>query len=267
MEDFVGKNNRCEDNAFRYIASLAIPYSAPYLLFARCFQLPRAKLSMSIVTMTGSPAVDTRLIANLKASLKTKLQLEATEKETVDRLFRPLESNLGGDQHGRSLHMPLHAEAALMGAAYKVARGDKDAEDMGVVAVSEHTKVSPPALTRRPQASALPIGVSKKCCYCCALLGNMLNEWRLKDSDRAATYPLFILPGQHGTIHAWLPPAGLPFEVLQDIRDALYKKVEDFILLERRTKKAQILPSRSSTEHYLQYVERRDCDWSKILPD
>ncbi|KAH9938984.1 uncharacterized protein BXZ73DRAFT_44096, partial [Epithele typhae] len=64
---------------------------------------------------------------------------------------------------------------------------------------------------------AIPIGVSKKACYCCHLLAR-----KLASSELAENHPTkFILPGTHATVFPWVPPDGLPLAVLQSIRDDL----------------------------------------------
>ena len=67
----------------------------------------------------------------------------------------------------------------------------------------------------------MPIGLSKKCCLCCALLAHALNDWRDREGNGGA-YPRFLLAGSHGAIYPWLPPSGLPREVLEKIRNRLW---------------------------------------------
>lgn len=55
------------------------------------------------------------------------------------------------------------------------------------------------------QPSTIRIGVSNKCCFCCRLLGEVLNNTRKITDDNK--YPEFILP--------WLPPSGVPPDALK----------------------------------------------------
>ena len=57
-----------------------------------------------------------------------------------------------------------------------------------------------------------------KCCCLCWLLKECLN----KKSNSSVR---FDLPGTHGTYYAWIPPPGVPDEVLRDLRDELVRVV------------------------------------------
>ena len=62
------------------------------------------------------------------------------------------------------------------------------------------------------------IAVSKKCCYCCNLLGIILN------SDRDVDHQ-FKMPASSRIICPWAPPANLDATVLGKIKDALTGEV------------------------------------------
>ena len=70
------------------------------------------------------------------------------------------------------------------------------------------------------------IAVSKKCCYCCNLLGIILN------SDRDVDHQ-FKMPGSSGIICPWIPPANLDATVLGKMKDALRGEVLEWIENER----------------------------------
>ncbi|RPD53588.1 hypothetical protein L227DRAFT_396380 [Lentinus tigrinus ALCF2SS1-6] len=60
---------------------------------------------------------------------------------------------------------------------------------------------------------SLPIGITKKCCWACFRLAELL----LEDTQRD-----FILPGTHGVIYPWSPPPlGVSSQVLSRLRDEL----------------------------------------------
>ncbi|KAI0758640.1 hypothetical protein BD413DRAFT_599143 [Trametes elegans] len=69
----------------------------------------------------------------------------------------------------------------------------------------------------------IDIGVSKKCCYCCDILANLIHI----STQGGLT---FSLPGTHGTIFPWNPPPfGINTEQLQQMRDKLFKKFHDIV--------------------------------------
>ncbi|KAI0759227.1 hypothetical protein BD413DRAFT_288419 [Trametes elegans] len=69
----------------------------------------------------------------------------------------------------------------------------------------------------------MDIGVSKKCCYCCDILANLINT-----SPQGGL--TFLIPGTHGTIFPWHPPPlGINTEHLQQMRDKLFKKFHDIV--------------------------------------
>ncbi|KAF5382873.1 hypothetical protein D9757_007334 [Collybiopsis confluens] len=67
--------------------------------------------------------------------------------------------------------------------------------------------------------SEVPIAISKKCCFLCRLLGQILSE---------GNSPIkFFLPGSHHQIFAWIPPPGIPDTVLMRLRDALLAVIRE----------------------------------------
>jgi hypothetical protein len=65
------------------------------------------------------------------------------------------------------------------------------------------------------------VGVSRKCCRLCWLLKDNLNN----------TFPdiKFVLPGTHATFYPWIPPAGIPDEILKRLRDKLIEVIRTVI--------------------------------------
>ena len=57
------------------------------------------------------------------------------------------------------------------------------------------------------------IAVSKKCCACCTMLGDILTEH--------AEGVRFVLPGSHATFLPWCPPRGVPLAILREMRDRI----------------------------------------------
>lgn len=104
----------------RYIASLAIPYSASVLLmqWVRKYSKVNAQLSLKrLLTVGESQTIDGVLVEKLKTEL-AKLSPKMTER--IDDLFRRPD--------WKEVAVSPHAEAAIMGAAYS---GVKD-EDLKV---------------------------------------------------------------------------------------------------------------------------------------
>lgn len=60
------------------------------------------------------------------------------------------------------------------------------------------------------------IAVSRKCCYSCHLLGEILQEKRNKK---------FNLFGTHGRVDPWMPPTGLDFETLSALKARLVQEL------------------------------------------
>ena len=77
------------------------------------------------------------------------------------------------------------------------------------------------------EQAAIRIGVSKRCCFCCALLGEELNRWGREMASATRAYPEFVLPGRHGIIFPWYPPPGLPVEVLRHMVRRLEEVLRD----------------------------------------
>ncbi|KAJ7931246.1 hypothetical protein B0H13DRAFT_1858098 [Mycena leptocephala] len=67
---------------------------------------------------------------------------------------------------------------------------------------------------------ALPIGVAKKCCPICRMLGDALVSEGITVE----------LPGQHNHYHPWVPPHWLPEHILVKVEDKLLKIVEAMVV-------------------------------------
>lgn len=121
----------------------------------------------------------------------------------------------------------VHAEAALMGVAYGIASGylrDGTVEAVtGVVCVGSNW-ICPTLMCSSAvvQTESIPIGVSQKCCRCCAMLHELLELWRQRQEPAySGRYPKLVLPGTHTSFVPWIPPIGIPLEVLKDLRKRL----------------------------------------------
>ncbi|KAJ7049426.1 hypothetical protein C8F01DRAFT_1265344 [Mycena amicta] len=59
-----------------------------------------------------------------------------------------------------------------------------------------------------------PIGVSKKCCWTCWQLGNLIESTGTK----------VVLKNTHDIVYGWAPPVGLPVDILKRLRDKLLEE-------------------------------------------
>ncbi|KAJ7503031.1 hypothetical protein B0H11DRAFT_616434 [Mycena galericulata] len=80
--------------------------------------------------------------------------------------------------------------------------------------------------------SQWPVGVSKKCCWTC---------WKLRE----LLAPTFVMSGTHRIVYGWVPPPGLSVEVLTGLRDALLEAYGDACQteLEMSRRSAQTSPA------------------------
>ncbi|RPD53603.1 hypothetical protein L227DRAFT_396755 [Lentinus tigrinus ALCF2SS1-6] len=103
----------------------------------------------------------------------------------------------------------VHAEAGLMALdahlALRRLQSTRLAADVQKIAtVFEHV-------------GSLPIGITKKCCWACFRLAQLLTSDIRSD---------FLLPGSHGVIYPWSPPPfGVSPKVLSILRDELMGRV------------------------------------------
>ena len=70
------------------------------------------------------------------------------------------------------------------------------------------------------------IAISKKCCYSCFLLGEILKEKKKKQ---------FNLYGTHGRIDPWMPPAGLDVDILLALKSRFVEMLNQVIQIKRQS--------------------------------
>ncbi|KAK7677211.1 hypothetical protein QCA50_019805 [Cerrena zonata] len=113
----------------------------------------------------------------------------------------------------------VHCEATLMALAANPSGGG----EMGIEQVLQEMHPT--------------IAVTKKSCYCCNLLGEILND--------IGKGP-FSLSGTHGVIVPWVPPANLDTDVLQRMANTLVAEVNRIVKKQRDADVQEAL-SRQST--------------------
>ncbi|KAI0779246.1 hypothetical protein C8Q74DRAFT_1367161 [Fomes fomentarius] len=224
-DDGDGEGDPNAAHVIRYISTLALPISASRALMQSIakYRDANAQLSMSFLNATDSQTINVAVVQKLKTALMNLVRPSGTA--SVEKLFQAYWSLANED---KKFKVSIHAEAALMGAVFS-------------------------HITGAPNASTIRIGVSKKCCFCCRLLGEKLNNWRksnAKGSDGTddTVYPEFILPGSHSTVSPWLPPPGVPLEVLKNIRVELLKRLWELIQGGIYAKSAQTSPALSERD-------------------
>ena len=89
------------------------------------------------------------------------------------------------------------------------------------------------------------IAISKKCCYGCFLLGEILHDKKKRQ---------FKLYGTHGRVVPWMPPAGLDIDILVDLKTRFARILEHVIKIKRQTSNEedyadQSSPPSSESEH------------------
>ena len=70
------------------------------------------------------------------------------------------------------------------------------------------------------------IATSKKCCYGCFLLGEILHEKKEKR---------FRLYGTHGRVHPWMPPVGLDVDILLALKSRFVEMLNQVIQIKRQS--------------------------------
>ncbi|KAF8553934.1 hypothetical protein OG21DRAFT_1497340 [Imleria badia] len=138
-------------------------------------------------------------------------RIDPGDDDNVKRKVRVLE------EHCKSLTFTgtVHAEASLMGLlAYEHYNRDKSRNNGDPI---EGEGLLDDFLGRQLD-TVNEIAVSKKCCWCCYRLAKLLQD-RLPNQ--------FGLPGTHGLVYAWNPPAvGIDVEVLTDLEDDLWTELQ-----------------------------------------
>ncbi|TBU52490.1 hypothetical protein BD310DRAFT_1043038 [Dichomitus squalens] len=195
------ENNK--EHVIRYLKTLAIPFAAASFLVHYCHKLSPLSLHLEafvVYASSSTPAVTQGHIREFKYGFLQHFMFPDEVKEEIDRALSSLKFHYNGS---------LHAEAIIMALACSVHNG--------VRAEGAELQQQQSYLTPVFEVPSIPIGVSKKCCFCCDLLAHLLM--RSQSGGRLS----FLLQGTHSTIFPWIPPDGIPFEVLKEMRIQLLK--------------------------------------------
>ncbi|EJF56064.1 hypothetical protein DICSQDRAFT_150620 [Dichomitus squalens LYAD-421 SS1] len=192
------------DHVIRYLKTLVIPLAAAQFLVHYCHKLsplsPGLEAFMVYAT-SSTPTITQGHIQDFKNRFLQRFLFSEEDKEEIDQALSSLRFRYNGS---------LHAESIIMALACSVRESAK-AED---AALQQQLSDIRPVF----EVSLIPIGVSKKCCFCCDLLASLLTS--SGEHERNLT---FLLQGTHSAIFPWIPPDGVPFKVLKEIRIQLLR--------------------------------------------
>ncbi|KAI0716179.1 hypothetical protein C8T65DRAFT_828390 [Cerioporus squamosus] len=187
----------------RYLQTLCIPYAAAefYVLYglrtAERHGASGIRLQAYTVSSTPSvPHISAATVHEFAHKFVEHFPFPGVHRDVLTSACKTLARPLARGP----LEASEHAEATLMGLACS-SRSDAGIVGRGLQTTAAQTVES------MFQASRVPVGVSKKCCFCCHKLATLLQE---RDALE------FVLEGTHSVIVPWVPPQGIPAEVLVD---------------------------------------------------
>ncbi|KAI0319407.1 hypothetical protein OF83DRAFT_807034 [Amylostereum chailletii] len=113
-------------------------------------------------------------------------------------------------------YMPVHAESVLMG-FMRATSGEAQSDRS--VSLSWGAVVRETCLNRHWKVRS-PIGVSKKCCWCC---------WQLSQYFQNQGHR-FVLGSTHGIVFQWpAPSVGVPVEAVQEMLRTLLQRIAELV--------------------------------------
>ncbi|RDX41538.1 hypothetical protein OH76DRAFT_1489406 [Lentinus brumalis] len=218
-------------HVLRYLQSLVQPLSTAIEIVAHFCDNPDSthplKLDVSHVHVAATPLFSaTRVSAADYDSFVDRLLRSVDVGLDDGRIFARMQRALRHVKEPLLAQMAatttVHPEAALL----SLAVGGWCSTAVGDEATKKHLHdVFAGGISRDNTPIILDAG--KRCCYCCALLAQLLRPRSESDpggSERTPLRPLkFVLEpdGTHGIIVPWLPPAGIPLNALREIRARL----------------------------------------------
>ncbi|KAI0793597.1 hypothetical protein C8Q74DRAFT_1445230 [Fomes fomentarius] len=180
----------------RHLGALTTPLRAAITIVLSCFNAPITSLqAYQVVVPPNREAVITPEYFNTFTTQFAE-RLGGVDAEVVKNTLESIEPVI------TNVDASVHAEAALM----SLVSANHDVEVNG----------TPTPIAALLPAEPIPVAVSKRCCFCCSRLAELL----ISGSDYAAE-SRFVFSGTHGAIFPWSPPHGLPRKVLQTMREEL----------------------------------------------
>ncbi|TFK81515.1 hypothetical protein K466DRAFT_667065 [Polyporus arcularius HHB13444] len=183
----------------RYLQTLCIAYEAADFYTSYGQRMASQRMQLQAYTISCKPSIPDVTAATVREFANRFVDRFPFPDTTVDAALETLAASL----EKKSFDAAEHPEAVLMALACSsmsgtVAVEGVDSEDVAIQFMFRTTRV--------------PVGVSEKCCFCCHELAELLKRRAGVDC---------VLPGQgtHPTvIFPWIPPPGLPPEVLVELR-------------------------------------------------
>ncbi|KAI0793623.1 hypothetical protein C8Q74DRAFT_1365223 [Fomes fomentarius] len=208
----------------RHLGALTIPLRAANTIVLSCLNAPVTSLqAYQVVVPPNREAVITPEYFKSFTTQFAKL-LGGVDAEVVKKTLASLGHIIA------KIDASVHAEAALM----SLVSANHDVQVNG----------TPMSIATLLPAEPIPVAVSKRCCYCCSKLAELL-----KSGSGDAAESRFVFSGTHGTIFPWSPPYGLPRKVLQTMReDLLDIFYNTFISSGVRPQSTQTSPAQSVRE-------------------
>ncbi|KAI0308791.1 hypothetical protein OF83DRAFT_169147 [Amylostereum chailletii] len=206
----IAEGENAGEHVYRYLRSLTAWHDAVAYLMANTRTLLRATL-IELTNHSNEPMVD---IERIRASIVTDID-NATEDPTMHakrdgarKWFERRRTSSLDNFTGR-----VHAEAGFMELA-------KASFNEGVFGTHDAT------LKAIFAPSTLSFGTRKKCCWTCWRLGQKLFNQQSGSQDGPTDVKRLELPGTHGIVYPWDPPAfGIPEGVLASLALELRSEV------------------------------------------
>ncbi|KAI0705288.1 hypothetical protein C8T65DRAFT_696412 [Cerioporus squamosus] len=224
LEDTPPTGDASRASVVRYLRTLCTPYTAAqfYVLYGR--RMARHGVRLKAYTLSSNlkpsvPRIDDATVREFAHKFLKHFPFPEDYSDVLTSAFEKLAKPL----ENYTLDAAEHAEATLMALACSSRSDARTVNAMGPGLETESTKTVQDMFKSALSAwvsRVVPVGVSKKCCFCCYKLATLLKERAGLD---------FVLQGMRSVIFLWVPPDGVPTEVLIDLRLTLVRVLYDTI--------------------------------------
>ncbi|KAI0723619.1 hypothetical protein C8Q76DRAFT_400912 [Earliella scabrosa] len=217
LEDIRDPSESPRAHVIRYLLTVVTPYhSSRHMATLPSRFGTSVDVQMDLVTVNPEMSpVTPRSVQELEDSLSVGVLARQRERvrQAVLESFAEFRQALEDDQERVHAKATVHAEAALMGVVCGFLSGN-------VVGMN---------LALDDGAGPFPIGIGTAiCCRACALLHEVLEAWRER------RYPRFVSPEPHVSFRPWVPPPGLPLDILEKMRALLSSSLVAVVRERRR---------------------------------
>ena len=251
----------------RYLRKLCVAVDAAVFYSSYGKQLAKRDMQLQAYVLTSKPGsippITAAAVREFASRFTNHFSLSLGQVTSVAAAFE----KLANDVEKIPFYAVEHAEAIIMALGCAPAVSDT-ASVWGLQASNEATTTIQSVfqvrvwfdcqrryltvISQHFQAAQVPVGVVKKCCFCCHTLATLLKEHAGLD---------FVLQDTHSTIFPWVPPRGLPLDVLQKLRLTLLRVLYDTV---KKTVDSTIRPTQTSpadsvsTESAMDYKDQFD---------